>query len=109
MLAGVELLREGNVEAFGRLMFESHESSRVLFENSCEELDILVDICRGTEGVLGARLSGGGFGGSIVALVEKDKAEAAGKAIASAYAEKTGKVCGVHAIRPAEGARLVEG
>ena len=90
-------------------MFESHESSRVLFENSCEELDILVDICRGTEGVLGARLSGGGFGGSIVALVEKDKAEAAGKAIASAYAEKTGKVCGVHAIRPAEGARLVEG
>ncbi|MBQ6924889.1 MAG: galactokinase [Kiritimatiellae bacterium] len=109
VLAGAKLLADGDLAGFGKLMFESHESSRVLFENSCEELDILVDICRGTEGVLGARLSGGGFGGSIVALVEKDKAEAAGKAIASAYAEKTGKVCGVHAIRPAEGARLVEG
>ncbi len=107
VLSGAKLLDAGDLAGFGRLMFESHESSRLLFENSCEELDILVDICRLTEGVLGARLSGGGFGGSIVALVGRDHADAAGKAIAQAYAARTGKVCDVLAIRPSEGARLV--
>ena len=60
-----------------------------------------------TDGVFGARLSGGGFGGSIVVLVEKAKAEAAGRAIAAAYAARTGKTCDVRAIRASEGARLV--
>ena len=107
VLAGAKLLEDGDLAGFGKLMFESHESSRVLFENSCEELDILVELARGTDGVFGARLSGGGFGGSIVVLVEKAKAEAAGKAIAAAYAARTGKTCDVRAIRASEGARLV--
>ena len=105
--AGAKLLEAGDLAGFGKLMFESHESSRVLFENSCEELDILVELAHETEGVFGARLSGGGFGGSIVVLVEKDKAEAAGKSIAAAYAKRTGKMCDVRAIRASEGARLV--
>ena len=107
VLAGAKLLESGDLVGFGKLMFESHESSRALFENSCEELDILVELAHETDGVFGARLSGGGFGGSIVVLVERDKAEAAGKSIAAAYAKRTGKTCDVRAIRASEGARLV--
>ena len=107
VLAGARLLAAGDLEGFGKLMFESHESSRIYFENSCEELDALVDIARVTDGVLGARLSGGGFGGSIVALVRRESADAAGKAIAAAYATRTGKICDVRAVRASAGARLL--
>ena len=75
VLAGVEALRRGDIAAFGQLMFESHESSRFNFENSCPELDQLVAAARGTPGVFGARLSGGGFGGATINLVEKGREE----------------------------------
>lgn len=65
----VGYLSAGKVEAFGRLMLESHESSMRYFENSCAELDFLVETARGLEGCLGARLSGGGFGGATINLV----------------------------------------
>ncbi len=65
---GVKLLGEGKLEAFGQFLFDSHETSRTAFENSCEELDIVVEAAR-EAGALGARLSGGGWGGSVVALV----------------------------------------
>jgi len=71
VLAGVEALRQGNIPRFGELMYASHESSRVNFENSCPELDQLVETARKTPGVYGARLSGGGFGGATINLVEK--------------------------------------
>lgn len=109
VLAGVELLREGDAAAFGRLMFESHESSRNYFENSCPELDAVVDAARGVPGVLGARLSGGGFGGSAVVLVERRAAETAAAALASAYARRFGSPCDVRAVSCSEGARVVRG
>ena len=70
----VELLKSNHLEDFGQLMFDSHESSRTQFENSCEELDIVVETARAA-GALGARLSGGGWGGSVVALVHATDAE----------------------------------
>ena len=73
--AGVKLLAEGNLEAFGQFLFDSHETSRTAFENSIEELDIVVEAAR-EAGALGARLSGGGWGGSVCALVHAEKAEA---------------------------------
>jgi len=72
---GVKLLAAGKLEAFGQFMFDSHETSRIAFENSCEELDIVVEAAR-EAGALGARLSGGGWGGSVVALVHAADAEA---------------------------------
>ena len=72
---GVKLLAENKVEAFGQFLFDSHETSRTAFENSCPELDIVVEAAR-EAGALGARLSGGGWGGSAVALVYADQAEA---------------------------------
>lgn len=72
---GVKLLAEGNIEAFGQFMYDSHETSRTAFENSCEELDFVVEAAR-EAGALGARLSGGGWGGSVVALVHATDADA---------------------------------
>lgn len=109
VLNGAAMLSQGNLAAFGKLMFESHESSRHYFENSCEELDVVVDACRRIRGVLGARLSGGGFGGSVVALVEPAAAERIGGEISAAYAERFGSPCDVRVITPSDGAHLVQG
>ncbi len=71
----IEALRQGTPEALGALMTASHRSSIENFENSTPELDLLVSLATSQPGCLGARLSGGGFGGSIVALVEKEKSQ----------------------------------
>ncbi|HET7227545.1 MAG TPA: galactokinase [Chthoniobacterales bacterium] len=71
----VKLLEAGDGIGFGRLMNESHESSRQNFDNSTPELDLLVSIAEKLPGVLGARLTGAGFGGAIVVLCEKSEAQ----------------------------------
>jgi galactokinase len=67
--AAVDALRAGDLETVGDRMYESHASLRDDYEVSCPELDAVVDIAHRTAGVLGARMTGGGFGGSVVALV----------------------------------------
>jgi len=71
---GVELIRQGNLTAFGALLFQSHQSSIENFENSCLELDIVVEAAR-EAGAPGARLSGGGFGGSAIVMVRADQSQ----------------------------------
>ena len=88
--AGVRLLDEGDIVGFGRLWFDSHESSRLNFENSTPELDYLVDLAKSIPGCLGARLSGGGFGGITVHLVESAGAEEYAERVAAAYKKQTG-------------------
>ncbi|MDD8025984.1 MAG: galactokinase [Acidobacteriota bacterium] len=107
VLKGVALLEAGDAAGFGRLMFESHQSSMIYFENSCPELDTLVETARTTPGVWGARLSGGGFGGSIVALIETDKAAAIGRTLAGAYEKAHGHAIEPFLVRPSDGARLI--
>lgn len=102
VLLGTQLLAAGDLEGFGRLMFDSHESSRVLFENSCPELDATVEAAKKIPVILGARLSGGGFGGAAVVLVHARDAETAAKALASA----TG--ADVSIIHPSDGATIVK-
>ena len=92
-----DLLAHGDAAGLGELMNESHESSRINFENSTAELDHLVDLARKQPGVLGARLTGAGFGGAIVALCENGSAEEAAHNLASAAALTF--IC-----RPADGA-----
>jgi galactokinase len=84
VLAGSQALEQGDLARFGQLMFESHESSRLYFENSCPELDHLVSVARRTPGVHGARLSGGGFGGATINLVERGSVEQVVQALTSA-------------------------
>lgn len=91
VMQGVKFLSEGKVEEFGNLLFQSHESSRDCFENSCPELDILVELAHAIPGCVGARLSGGGFGGISIHLVRENEAEEYCKRISAAYKLKTGK------------------
>ncbi|XP_053607722.1 galactokinase-like isoform X2 [Plodia interpunctella] len=77
--------RENDLERVGRLFYESHESMSKLMEISCPELDELVRIIRPAPGVLGARMTGGGFGGCVVTLVKKDQVDNLKKLILSKY------------------------
>ena len=89
---------------FGSLMFASHASSRHNFENSTPELDALVELARELPGVLGSRLTGGGFGGATVTLLERDKAQAAAEALVAQYRERTGHTAQAHLCEIADGA-----
>lgn len=89
--AAVAALAAGDLSVVGRLMDASHESSRVLFENSCRELDWLCATARGTPGCLGARLTGGGFGGAILALVREGDCRAFAAALAESVQVATGR------------------
>jgi galactokinase len=76
VLAAVEAFHAGDLASFGELMREAHVSFRDDFEASCKEIDILVDLANKQPGCIGARLTGGGFGGCTVNLVEADRAAA---------------------------------
>lgn len=104
VLSGIDFLKSGNVKAFGALMFDSHESSRVNFHNSTPELDTLVDIVRGLPGVLGSRLTGGGFGGATVTLLERDSAQSVAETLVAKYRELTGHTAKTHLCEIADGA-----
>jgi galactokinase len=100
-------LQAGRVSEFGRLMFESHRSSQIHFENSTKYLDVLVQLAAETPGVLGSRLSGGGFGGSTVSLVAVDRAPEIVEQIAAKYHAQTGATCTAILSPPAQGARAL--
>jgi galactokinase len=85
-----QLLAMGNIEAFGALLFDSHDSSRQNFDNSCPELDILVELGRTLPGCLGARLSGGGFGGISIHLVQAEAAATYCERLTTAYSTRIG-------------------
>jgi galactokinase len=103
---GVKLLAEGNLEAFGQFLFDSHETSRTAFENSCPELDLVVEAAR-ESGALGARLSGGGWGGSVVALVHAADADAICQKIIEICKTK-GLEPTAETIIPSAGARVIK-
>jgi galactokinase len=104
VFAAVEALRSGDARVLGGLMTESHRSSMENFENSIPELDVLVELAVAQRGCLGARLTGGGFGGAIVALVELDGAEAVLDAVAAGYRERTGNLAKGYLCRAWDGA-----
>ena len=107
VLQGAALLAKGDLRGFGALMYDSHESSRSWFENSCEELDVIVDAAKAIPEVYGARLSGGGFGGSCCLLVDPSAAEKIAAAISKEYKAKFGDEPTCSLIKPSEGAHLV--
>lgn len=107
VIQGAELLAKGDLVGFGALMYDSHESSRNWFENSCEELDVIVDTAKAIPEVYGARLSGGGFGGSCCLLVDPAAAEKISSIITKEYKAKFGDEPTCSLIKPSEGAHLV--
>jgi galactokinase len=107
VLRGRDALRAGDIDVFGELMFASHESSRINFENSTSHLDALVDLARQTPGVYGSRLTGGGFGGSTVSIIDSSRASEITQSITSAYNRLTGATCSPTLTEPSNGARLL--
>ena len=103
----VGLLERGDVAAFGRLMNACHASLRDLYEVSTPELDAMVEIAQGLPGCLGARLTGAGFGGCTVNLVEKTAAMSFAASLAEGYARATGLTPEIYICRAADGARIL--
>jgi len=99
-------LRRGDLEALGRLLYESHDSLRDDFQVSCPETDLLVELAAGVEGVLGARLTGAGFGGCTVNLVRTSALESFRRAVTETYRTRTGLAAEVHVVHAAEGVRV---
>ena len=106
-LEAVDALVAGGYGRFGELMYGSHASLRDDYEVSCEELDAVVESARACEGVYGARMTGGGFGGCAIVLAEAARAEAIGEAIAGAFEGRFGRRCPVFATRAGPGASVL--
>ncbi len=87
-IKAVEALKAGDLASFGKLMNESHISLRDDYETSCPEVDVLVDAAWKVDGVVGSRITGGGFGGCSVSIVRDDAIDAFKSALTSAYQEK---------------------
>jgi galactokinase len=102
------LLAAGDVTGFGQLLFDSHASSIHNFENSTAELDILVDIARHDGACLGARLSGGGFGGITIHLVKEADAPQYARRVKAEYLKRTGIEAEVFICSLGDGARIVK-
>jgi galactokinase len=90
VLKSADVLTSGNLEKFGKLMIESHDSLRDLYEVSCRELDVMVEAALEQNGVLGSRMTGAGFGGCTVSLVKESEIESFIKSVGKIYKEKTG-------------------
>jgi galactokinase len=103
-----ELLRRGELAAVGGLMNESHASLRDDFAVSCNELDAMVECARELRGCLGARMTGAGFGGCAVALVETAAVDTFTASVADAYVARTGLTPAIHVCRAVDGAEILE-
>jgi galactokinase len=104
--ATVVALRAGDLAVVGRLLTASHRSSQLLFENSTPALDFLVDRLTAAPHVRGARLTGGGFGGAVMALTSPEFTAAQASTVAAAYAEKFGGQPDVLRAQTGDGAAL---
>ena len=100
-------MSDGRLEEFGKLMNESHVSLRDDYEVTGKELDSLVEAAWKQEGVIGARMTGAGFGGCTVAIVEKDKVNMFIKNVGTEYREKTGLNADFYIVAVSDGARKI--
>ena len=108
-IRAVEALKENRIEEFGKLMNESHRSLRDDYEVSCKEIDILVDLAWETEGAIGSRITGGGFGGCTVSIVKNDAVDGFIKNIGEQYLAKVGHEAEFYVVDIGDGARVLNG
>ena len=107
VLRAAAALEAGQVAEFGRLMNESHRSMRDDYEITCPEIDSLVEIAWAMDGVLGSRMTGGGFGGCTVSLVRRDAVERVTTGIEADYRAATGKTPEIFVCSPGDGVGVV--
>jgi galactokinase len=102
------LLQAGNIQLFGELMNECHVSLRDLYEVSCPELDVMASVAQSLDGCYGARLTGAGFGGCTVNLVERERAHAFSQALAKGYESRVGYAPEIYISYASTGAELLK-
>jgi galactokinase len=100
-------LEKGDMNEVGRLMAEAHTSYSQDFEGSCAEADAMVELAQDLPGLIGARLTGGGFGGCTINLVEQSQAPAFAQALGALYAGQFGIVPQIHICHASDGARAL--
>lgn len=103
-IRAVEALRSGDIELFGRLMNESHISQRDDYEVSCKEIDLLVKLAWEVPGVIGSRITGGGFGGCTVSIVKRDAVDTFIETLGSGYRKQTGHEAEFYVVDIGDGA-----
>ena len=106
VLAATEALKTANWSTLGELLFESHHSLRDDYQVSCEELDVLVELAQAQDDVFGARMTGGGFGGCIVALVDREALSSVATSISQGYVQRVGLSPQCYRVKPASGADI---
>lgn len=97
-------LKAGDVAKFGAYMNQSHISLRDDYEVSCEEIDVLVDLAWSVPGVIGSRITGGGFGGCTVSIVKNDAVDAFIDTVEKGYQEKCGRTAEFYVVEIGDGA-----
>lgn len=107
VLDGVKALEANDLQTFGRLLNESHISLRDDYEVSCSELDLLVELTRSIPGTLGARMTGAGFGGSMISLTAQDDIETLKKLVLEEYQKQTGITPEIFVFSATQGARII--
>ncbi len=107
-IQAVEALKENNIESFGSMMNEAHISMRDDYEASCLETDILAELAWDIPGVLGSRITGGGFGGCTVSIVKNEAVEEFKKLVYEGYLERTGNKAEFYVVDIGDGARCLE-
>jgi len=105
--AAAKVLKEGRLEEFGELMYQSHESLKMLYEVSGAELDTIVEFCKEYKGCIGARMTGAGFGGCAIALVDKSRMDDFTKRLVGVYKDRIGYDPTVFASEIGNGVREV--
>lgn len=103
-IRAVAALKANNIEEFGKLMNESHVSLKNDYEVSCEEIDILVDLAWKIPGVIGSRITGGGFGGCTVSIVKNDAVDTFIEKVGNEYKEQTGNTAEFYVVEVGDGA-----
>jgi galactokinase len=103
--SAVEALRRGDIKALGPLMQDSHQSLRDDYEVSCKELDLMVEIAMAQPGVIGARMTGGGFGGCTINLLPSAAVSNFQRKVVKEYSTKTGLIPGIYVSPASEGAQ----
>ena len=106
-IRAVKALKEDNVEEFGRLMNASHVSLRDDYEVSCQEIDILVDLAWKIPGVIGSRITGGGFGGCTVSIVKNDAVDTFINTVGEKYKEAVGHEAEFYVVDIGDGAHKI--
>lgn len=103
--SAVVAFRRGDIEALGPLMQDSHRSLRDDYDVSCKELDLMVEIAAAQPGVIGARMTGGGFGGCTINLVESAAVSDFKRKVGEGYSSKTGRTPEIYVSPASEGAQ----